>query len=250
MKLNTVKFLGILCILSGFVSPALGQITRVQARHVPMENMKEVIERETTYWAEVARQAIKEGHLSGWSLWRRIDGMNLDEEPNLFFVNSFTEEQFRGDARIWDFKKVFPDKELSEIETFSLGTVKGLLYYHNLVSINKSQPKFIRVNYAKPSNLGRYLELEQSVWQPFVQERMDSGKTNLVSWGLSRLILPRGQNIEWDAISIDGFDSLVDALMTDYGDDAVMPDVDELFDVHYKAQVHVYELIKGVGPED
>ena len=253
MKTNRIKFAGIACLLLSISTPALAQILRVQGRHVPPENMGEVIERETTYWSEVARKAIKDGHMSGWRLYRSIDGTNLDEDPNLIFVNEFTPEQIGSDDQIWDFKKVFPDKDISEVETFSMGTTKSLVYYYNLVAIAKSQPNFIRVNFAKTKNfgdLGRYLELEQSVWQPFIQERMDSGKTNVVSWSLSRVLYPGGVDTEYDAITVDGFATFADALWTRYGDDAAFPDTSEIWEVHHKAKIHLYELIMSVGPEE
>lgn len=253
MKSKWIKYTGIACLLLSITTPALAQILRVQGRHVPGENMGKVIELETTYWSEVARKAIKDGHMSGWRLYQQIDGMNLDDEPNLFFVNEFTPEQIGGDENIWDFKKVFPDKEFSEIETFSMGTTKSVVYYYNLVSIAKSQPNFIRVNFAKTKNfrdLGRYLELEQSMWQPFIQEQMDSGKTNVVSWSLSRVLYPAGVDTEYDAITVDGFDTFRDALWTRYGDDVEFPDTGEIWEVHHKAKIHVYQLIMAVGPEE
>lgn len=253
MKTSTSRIAGMLCLVFFISTPALANYLSVQGRHVPRENLEEVIKRETTYWAEVARKAIKDGHLTGWRMYRTVDGTNLDEDPNIFFVNEYTEEQMRSDVFIWDFKKVFPDKEHSEVETFSLGTLKSQIYYYNHVSIMKTRPKFIRVNYAKTSGftgVQRYLELEQSVWQPFIQERMDSGKTNVVSWSLSSVVIPRGKDTDHDAISVDGFETFADALWTEFGDDAVMPDTEELFNVHHKAMIHVYELVMAVGPEE
>jgi len=253
MKSNWIKYIGIACVLLSISTPAGAQILRVQGRHVPPENMGEVIKRETTYWSEVARKAIKDGHMTGWRLYRSIDGTNLDTDPNLIFVNEFTPEQLGRDDQIWDFKKVFPDKDLSEVETFSMGTTKRMVFYYNIVAIAKSQPKFIRVNFAKatnPEDVGRYLELEQTLWQPFIQERMDSGKTNVVSWSLSRALYPRGVDTEYDAITVDGFDTFADALWTRYGDDAEFPETSEIWEVHHKAVIHLYELIMAVGPEE
>ena len=253
MKQTAIRFAGILCLLLATSTPILAQILRVQGRHVPPENMGEVISRETTYWAEVARKAIQDGHMTGWRMYRQIDGMDLDDAPNIFFVNEFTPEQMNQGEDVWDHTKVFPDKEYSEIETFSLGTTKSLVFYYRLVGIGKPDPKIIRVNFAKTPGMEaiqRYLELEQSVWQPFVQERMDSGKTNVVGWSLLRMLAPVGRDVEWDAISVDGFDNLVDALLPYYGDDRPFPDNEEIWEVHHKAVIHFYELIMAVGPEE
>jgi hypothetical protein len=252
MKRRSLLSSGILC-LTLITATAYSQILSVQGRHVPRENIGEVIERETTIWAEVARKAIKDGHLTGWRMYRIVDGTNLDTEANIFFVNEYTEEQFRSDVFIWDYKKLFPDKKQSDVDTFSLGTTKSQVYYYNMVSIKTAVPRFIRVNYAKTKNmpdLQRYLELEQSVWRPFIQAQMDTGETNVVSWSLSRLMLPGGANTEYDAITVDGFETFADAMMTKFSDKVPMPDTEEIFNVHHKANIHVYELIMAVGPED
>ena len=76
---------------------------------------------------------------------------------------------------------------------------------------------------------------------------MDAGSTNVVSWTLSRLVAPRGEDIGHEAITIDGFAKLSESLFTYYGTEVTFPDMNALGAVHHKAEVHVYELIKAVG---
>ena len=88
------------------------------------------------------------------------------------------------------------------------------------------------------------------MWLPFVMERMDSGKTNVVSWTLAQLVMPRGANAPHNAVTIDGFSTLSGALRSVYGDDAKFPDFEEFNSVHQKVDIHLHRLIKAVGPED
>lgn len=177
-----------------------------------------------------------------------MDGINLDQSHNFIFINSFSEPTDLDRLNeVWDFKAVFPKKSLDKISTIAISIIKDVLFYDRVAFSFKARPNFIRINYAKTTNIGDYLELEQTEWFPFVQERMESGNTNVVSWTLSRLIAPRGNNIEHEAISIDGFDKFSDSLYTYYQNDLPFPDMDLLMSVHHKAEVHVYKLIKAVG---
>ncbi|MCZ6674847.1 MAG: hypothetical protein O7C75_18100 [Verrucomicrobia bacterium] len=250
MQKISSMFKGILWLVLGSLTQVFSNVEVVQTRLVPPDNIDEFVERETTYWSEVARKAIKDGKMVGWSLWQRLDGLNVDESHNFMFINSYAETtDLDHTDEIWNFKKVFPNKKLEDVDTFGLSTVKDVLFYDRIAFSSKAQPKFIRINYAKAADVQDYLDLELIEWFPFVQERMDSGKTNVVSWELSRLVAPRGRDIPHGAISIDGFDTLSAALFTYYGTDVPFPDIEALQKVHYKAEVHVYKLIKAVGQE-
>jgi hypothetical protein len=237
----------LLSLVFGIPSQVFSQNVVVQTRHVPAENVSDFIHRETTYWSKIAQKAIDDGKLSGWSLWQRVDGFDIDKDPNFFFMNTFTDEQFdNNDGSIWNVKKVFPDAKKSDIDTFSLGTVQDQLFYRNLVFIEKSPPQFLRVNYAKASNLNRYLELEKTVWQPFVKKQMDAGKTEVVSWILSVLVMPSGANTQHNAVTVDGFDTLSDALNNSFD----FPDLSEFAEVHQKAEIHVYHRVASATAKE
>ena len=95
------------------------------------------------------RKAIKEDKLIGWSLWQRVDGLNLDATHNFIFINSFEEPaDLDHSSDIWNVNKVFPNKRMRDIETSGLSTVKDVLYYERIAYSFKAQPKFIRINYA------------------------------------------------------------------------------------------------------
>lgn len=248
MKKPILIFLTLLCLVGGGINPLLGKVEIIQRRFVSPEHIDEFIKRETLYWSEVASKAIQDGKMDEWSFWQRMDGLHMDKTHNFIFINTFSEPSAVDKlAEVWDFKTVFPNKSLKDVDTIPISTVLDMLYYDRVAFSFKARPQFIRINYAKTTNVGDYLELEQTEWFPFVQERMDSNKTNVVSWTLSRLLAPRGQEIGHEAISIDGFEKLSDALYTHYGNDVPFPNMDLLLSVHHKAEVHIYKLIKAVG---
>lgn len=235
MKYSPFKTLGVLLLLAGSFVPAFGQIVSFQSRYVPDENIQEFINRETTYWSVVADKAIKESKMVRWELWRRESGMGINDGANFLFVNEF--KRLRDVDRmpvIWDHTKVFPDLALSEIETGSLSRIVDQVFLSSQVSLLKTRPNFIRINFARASDLGRYLELENIVWQDFVKERMDANQTNVVSWDLMRVMSPGGVDRAYDAITIDGFAKLSHALKPDFGDNAEYPDFEQFRAVHEK----------------
>lgn len=250
MKKIGLKCFGLLCLFPGFLNTAFCQdIVVVQTRHIPPENIEEFIHRETTYWSKVAQKAIDEGKLSAWSLWQRVDGFDVDKDHNFFFVNEYTQEQFGQEGSIWDYKKVFPDMKRSDISTFELGTVQDVLFYRNHVFIQTAPAQYIRVNFAKASDMNRYLELETTVWQPFIREQMQAEKTTVVSWILSSLIYPGGADLPHNAVTVDGYATLKDAVGQSYDEGVEFPDFSEFQKVHQKAEIHLYRRVASVGTQ-
>ncbi len=251
MKIAHLKTALLVSLAVATAQPIFAQIDVVERRFVPQENIEAFIHRETTYWSEIAKQAIREGKLESWSLWQQVDGFDMDKKHNFIFIRTYPGgEALDLSTDIWDPQKVFPRVNPSRIDTLGLSTVKDVLYYYRFVHVQRAQAQYIRVNFSKASDLTRYLELEETVWLPFVMERMDSGKTNVVSWTLAQLVMPRGTNAPHNAVTIDGFSTLSGALRSVYGDDARFPDFEEFRAVHQKVDIHLHRLIKAVGPED
>ena len=248
MKYSTIKTLGFLLLLAGSFVPAFSQIVVFHSRYVPEENIQKFIDRETAYWSVVADKAIKESKMVRWELWRLESGMGIDGGANFLFVNEF--KRLRDVDRmpaIWDHTKVFPDLALSEIETSSLSRIVDQVFLSSQVNLVKTRPNFIKINFARASDLGHYLELENIVWQDFVKERMDANQTNVVSWDLLRVMSPGGVDQAYNALTIDGFAKLSHALEPDFGDNAEYPDFEQFREVHEKGVTQIYSLVKAVG---
>lgn len=225
-------------------------VALVQYHHVDADSRAEFIHRETTYWAEIAKAAIKDGKMANWQLWEKVGGWNMDNSPNFFFVNSFAKvEDMNNLNEVWNPAKVFPNGRMQDMNTRGLSTLKHqLVYMGNVEAGTGAVPQFIRVNYSKASDLDKYLELEETVWQPFIKGQMESGNTSQVSWLSAVKIMPFGVDFPFNAISVDGFSTMSEAIMpsTSYKTAPTFPDMKAINEVHVKQRVQVYRLVKEV----
>lgn len=199
-------------------SIAQADVATVRYRHVDNKDMEEYLKREITYWKPISQQAIADGPMKFWSVWQRVGGFDSDEGPNIMIYASFDDDHAldtsggMGEA----IEKVFPNKDFSEITVSHLFTPKAFLLQRPLYStveegISPELPKVIRVNYAKsPDNasLNNYIELETEVWAPFISSLIGTGQTSVTSWHFGVVINPMGSDNPFDAVSVDGFDSI------------------------------------------
>jgi len=252
MKMNWLK------VFLSFCSPLLFSVASIEAqeiasvahRFVEREDMAEYIKREQDYWKPIAEKAIEEGRMSVWSVWQRIGGFNMDEEPNILIYAEFDKasdlELYGSGAPAW--KKVFPDKKFSDISVRDLFEAKAYLYQKPLVNMvsegSVEIPEIIRINFAKaPGTLSEYLRLENEVWGPFIAGQIEKGSTNIASWYLGQVIEPAGSERPYDAVTVDGFRSLAEALDPRFDEGIEMPDLSEFGKVHKKVKRHLYRLV-------
>jgi len=252
MKMNWLK------IFLSFCSPLLFSVASIEAqeiasvahRFVEREDMAEYIKREQDYWKPIAEKAIEEGRMSVWSVWQRIGGFNMDEEPNILIYAEFDKtsdlELYGSGAPAW--KKVFPNKKFSDISVRDLFEAKAYLYQKPLVNMvsegSVEIPEIIRINFAKaPGTLNEYLRLESEVWAPFVAGQIEKGSTNIASWYLGQVIEPAGSERPYDAVTVDGFRSSAEALDPRFDEGIEMPDLSEFGKVHKKVKRHLYRLV-------
>ena len=250
--MNLIKvMLSILAPLAISVDVVRAQeIASVAHRFVERDDMAEYIKREQDYWKPIAEKAIEEGRMSVWSVWQRIGGFNMDEEPNILIYAEFDKtsdlELYGSGTPAW--KKVFPDKKFSDISVRDLFEAKAYLYQKPLVNMvsagSVEMPEIIRINFVKaPGTLSEYLRLENEVWGPFVAEQIEKGKTNVASWYLGQVIEPSGSERPYDAVTVDGFRSLAAALDPHFDEGIEMPDLSEFGKVHQKVKRHLYRLV-------
>lgn len=247
-----IKYLLVSSLSMLFLVPMVqGQpATMVQFHHVKAENRAEFIHRETTYWAEIAKAAIKDGKMQQWQLWEKVGGWNLSETSNFLFVNGFTKiEDMNNLNDVWNPTKVFPNGRMKDMGTRGLSTLNHqLVFTGNAFAGSNEVAPFIRVNYSKASDLDKYLELEKTMWQPFIKGQMDTGNTSQVSWFSAVKIMPVGVDFPFNAVSVDGFNKLSEAIMprTSYKTAPTYPDMTAINEVHKKQRIQVYRLVKEV----
>ena len=245
-----------LCLLSSmllvFTLPFLQAqpVTITQFRYVADEDREEFLHRETTYWSEIARAAIKEGKMVGWELWERVGGWNLSEGSNFIFVNQFSKVEDLNNLRaIWNPTKVFPKGRMANMETESMSTLNHqLIFQGNSYAGTGEEPNFIRVNYSKASDLSKYLELERTMWQPFIKKQIDEKNTSQVSWFSAVKIMPAGVDLPFNAVSVDGYKTMSEAVLpaSSFKTEPTFPDMKAINEVHKKMRIQVYRKVKIV----
>jgi hypothetical protein len=226
------------------------QLVVLQYRSVPQENINEFLHRETTYWSAVAQKAIDDGKMMEWSLWQRVGGVNLDESShNFIFANVFADKSaLDGMGEIWDPSKVFPNMRPSDLETGSLSRVVHSIIMQGQGGVGRPG-NFIKINYAKVSDMENYLGFETGVWQPFIDKAMKEKKTSFVGWNVANVILPGGTSLPFNAFSVDHFDSLSEAVQTAWAEDLEFPDFTSYIPTNDRVDVQVYGLVKRVAKE-
>lgn len=225
-------------------------VSMVQYHHVDAEDRAEFIHRETTYWSEIAKAAIKDGKMANWQLWEKVGGWNMDNSPNFIFVNGFEDVSHINNLNdVWNPTKVFPNVRMKDMGTRGLSTLKHqLVFQGNAFAGTSTSPKFVRVNYYKASDLTKYLEHERTIWQPFIKKQMDSGNTTQVSWFSAAKIMPFGSDFPFNAVTSDGYTTLSEAIMpsTSFKTEPTYPDMAEFSKVATRQRVYVYRLVKMV----
>lgn len=245
-NLVALVVIGLICIsnLSAQV------VVAMQYRNVPDENIGEFVYRETTYWKEIARKAINEDKMMSWALYQKVGGWEMPGGSNFVFVNVFENpEDLDHISEIWDPSGMFPEIPMSSIETNSLSTVNHQIFVQGVARVGDGAPQFVRVNYVKASDLGRYLELEQSTWQPFITQQMESQKTSQLTWRLAALLMPAGTDLPFNAFTSDGYNNMSEAIApeTTFPEGTEFPDLTELNEVHDKVYIQVYGLVDHVN---
>jgi len=212
--------------------------------------VQEYIRRESTYWKEVSRKAISEDRMTSWAVYQRIGGFDIHKDHNFVAVSTYTPEQFAKPRQRNTLKELFPDVNEEDMRVNSISTRHDLLFYRTHAYYQVAQPNVIRVNFSKAEKRS-YFRLEPEIWGPFIDEQMKAGKTKVVSWGFSSLIIPRGTETPHDAVSVDGFNSVADAIIgSNFDDDVQLPEnINELMEAHHKATVHLYRLVASSDDE-
>ena len=109
--MKALKHLLVFLLLILFLIPILPAqtVALFQYRHVPQDNIDEFIHRETTYWSEVAQDAIDNEKLEYWALYEKVGGWDLEGGSNFLFINVFNSPEALNDmGSVWNPAKVFP----------------------------------------------------------------------------------------------------------------------------------------------
>ncbi len=189
----------------------MAQVAYLQYRVVPNDRQGEFVEKETKYWSKVAKAAIDKGQMTGWSLWRKV-GITEEGAPNYVFVNNFESFDKINQNEIWseeNINKMGVSPEMVSTQSFA---PTAFDYWMQLEDSAGGEYKFAVVNYAKPANLGGFIEENKTLWKPLHVKNISSGTNKMTSWGMMSTVSPKGNQARFSVMTWDGFNSMADAM--------------------------------------
>lgn len=198
-----------------------------QYRKVSPDKMTEFINRETTYWSEVAQKAIDDGKLLSWTLLQKVGGWDMENASNVLFINVVKDlDDMSG---MWDATKVFPDVPMEDMETYSMSTNTTVAFlapgtYLEGPNTKPEDMRYVKINYINSSNATDLIALENEYWKPFIEGEMAKEGTSQVAWGNARILYPYGTDIPANAMSFDIYSSLHETMMPKWEEDVVFPE--------------------------
>jgi hypothetical protein len=204
MKKNLLLLLGLL-----FAATSYTQVSYLHYRHVPVEHIDTFIERETKHWSKVAKAAIDNGQLAGWTLWRKV-GVTEEDAPNFVFVNSYDSmDQLDGD--VWGSNlEALGDVKPEDVGTMSISKLT-FDYYIKVEEFIPGDYKYAIVNYAKPKDLAGFIAENRKLWKPFHERNIEGGGA-MTAWGMASVIYPQGNLDRFTVMTWDGFNKLSHAM--------------------------------------
>ena len=226
-----------------------------QYRHIPQENVATFIERETTYWQKVAQKAVDDGKLGFWGLFEKVGVYDAPNTSNFLFINTFPDVDAEG---IWNPAEVFPNMSVEDMETMSLGEVTSQIFVapESWVDGANATPEedynYVVMNYFDAPDVGAWLEMENTVFMPWITEAMKDPNTSQCAWGNARILAPLGGGMNATTISMDLFPSLHHALrpqspntMSDEAGEAISAQWNQLRSPHHRVVYRVVAVVSG-----
>jgi hypothetical protein len=205
--------LGLFVIAILLCNSVVCQISYLQYRHVPADQEEKFVERETKYWSEVAKSAIKKGQMQSWSLWRKVGVTSTNPTAhNYVLVNTFENLDNMDPNKVWsDNMDALGDVKPEDAETGSFTTIKAE-YFVQAEDQLPGEYKFALVNYGKPTDLAAFIQENRELWKPLHQASIENIMNSMTYWGMSSVIYPAGNMAMFTVYTVDGFNSVNDAL--------------------------------------
>jgi hypothetical protein len=203
-------------ILSVFLLTTL--LVQAQINHyfyINVENEEKFEEVFQDYWLKVAQEAVDNGGIQGWSVWkkqRKTNNYNYIVAFHFKDINQYTGE--------WSFDAmkatgIAPKHIEFEWDVFREDT-------YRIDSGVAGNAEYIVVNYSKPDDLNKQLKYEVEYITPVMKEMVSSNTNNRTSWNVQHKIYPAGNGEKFTMLSVDGYSSMADAMKsfdTEYGKD-------------------------------
>ena len=212
-NLPTMKRFALFCFAMMTCLVSFGQISYLQYRHVPADQVDKFVERETKHWSKVAESAIKKGQMKSWSLWKKVGTTSADEEtPNFVIVNTYESLENMDPNKVWsDNMDALGSTKAEDVETMSFAKVT-FDYYIQLEDRIDGKYSYALVNYAKPTDIAAFIQENKTLWKPVHQASIENILNGMSYWSMSSVIYPTGNKGRFTVFTVDGFTKLNDAL--------------------------------------
>ncbi|WP_422349410.1 hypothetical protein [Flagellimonas sp.] len=237
---------------------SMGQVAYFQYRVVPADRESEFLDKETNHWAKVAKTAIDQGKMAGWSLWRKV-GVTEEGAPNYVFVNLYESFEKANPAEVWsadNLKTMGISPNLVETNSF---TKVPFDYWLQLEDMVEGDYKYALVNYAMPKNRSGFIEENKALWKPLHEQNIKKGNLGMKSWGLMSVVYPRGSAARFSALTWDGFDTMADVMnYLRYNPDGMDAAFQEVISKSKMGEIMpeggfeysiIYERVKRIAPQ-
>lgn len=187
-------------------------------RHVPTDEMEVFMANEAMYWSKVHAVLLKKGKLTGWSVMRRIGG--LESEPNVYFFlgigplenldNLYKDypEAVKEVRSAMDKEKLALIDERLKQPKFRVANV--LLSRRSFIGDGNTDWNYLVHNYAKATDVNAFLDAQDKYWKPFFEEHITKKNTKQVFWSTAAVINPRGDGYNWNCYTVDAFKNMSD----------------------------------------
>ncbi|TRZ46223.1 hypothetical protein DMZ48_02915 [Robertkochia solimangrovi] len=205
------------------MTSSYAQVIYMQYRVVPADKEQEFVQRETKYWSKVAKAAIDNGNLQGWSLWHKVGVTNTDA-PNYVFLNIYESvDKMKPELVFSEDNMKNLGVPMSQAETNSFTTVP-FDYIMQLEDMVPGENQFVLVNYAMPKDFNGFITENKDLWKPFHEKNIQAKTMGMSSWGMMSVIYPQGMQARFSVLTWDGFNDLTSVMnYLRYEPDAEVP---------------------------
>ena len=224
------------------------EVATWQFRSISEKDLNNFLYNEDNIYRKKAAAAIKEGKLRHWGLLRKVNG-RVKDSPNFFFYNGFNKITDLDDSSIWGSGSNFGLRQLK-----SSGVI-GSVHTTPDIQVFPDKPKpgnYIVVNYANPSDVGKFVQLQNEVWNPFIQKYVNDPNSSWAGWEVHRVLRPTGNGYNWNIATIDHFSTLSGAL-NPFPNGAEWPEgLEQINDLLPNGKFYksvIYEVLFYEGPD-
>ena len=183
------------------------EVASWQFRQISEGDIDNFLYNENNVYRKAVKQAIADGRMIHWGLAQKVNG-NTSDSHNFFFYNGF--EKFSDlDNSPWGSGSSFGLKPVKSIG------VQGSAHTSPAIQVFSETPKpgnYIVVNYANPTDVGAFIQLQNNVWKPFIKGYINDENSAWAGWEVHRVLSPTGNAYSWNVVTIDHFTTLSGAL--------------------------------------